>query len=58
MQIVKIEDRRDYELYVKREVAKMQVSNKNKAAIRLIAMHCFDSGIAFNQNNLTVEIAL
>ena len=53
---VKIEERRDYELHVKKLVSKMTVSNKIKASIRKIAMHCFDDGIVFNQNNLTVDI--
>ena len=53
---VKIEERRDYELHVKKLVSKMTVSNKIKASIRKIAMHCFDDGIVFNQLNLSVDI--
>jgi len=53
---VKIEERRDYELYVKKLVSTMKATNKVKASVRKIAMYCFDDGIAFNQNNLTVDI--
>ena len=53
---VKIEQRRDFELYVKKEVAKMKISNKQKANVRKVAMYCFDCGIAFMQNKLEVEV--
>jgi len=52
---VQIEDRRDYELHVKKSVATMTVSNKQKAIFRKIAMHCFDDGLKFSQGNLKVE---
>lgn len=58
MSLIKIEERRDYELYVKRTVGKMQVSNKHKSLFRMIAMQCFDDGVVFNQNNLRVEVDL
>ena len=56
MQMVKVEDRREYELYVKNAVAKVQVSAKQKAVIRKIAMQCFDDGNKFNQGNLSIEV--
>jgi len=54
--MVKVEDRREYELYVKNAVAKVQVSAKQKAVIRKIAMQCFDDGNKFNQGNLSIEV--
>lgn len=54
--IVKIEDRREYELYVKNVVAKMQVSNKQKAIFRKIALQCFNDGVKYNLNDLKVEV--
>ena len=51
MMEVPIESRRDYELFVKRTVANMQVSGKHKAIIRKLIMKGFDDGIAFNSNN-------
>ena len=53
---VKIEERRDYELHIKKIVSKMTVSNKHKALFRKLAMQCFDDGIVFNQLNLSVDI--
>lgn len=53
--MVHIESRRDYELYVKTIVAKMQISGKHKATIRKIAMQCFDDGISMNMGKLHVE---
>ncbi len=53
---VKIEERRDYELHIKNLIGKMSVSNKHKSLFRKLAMQCFDDGIVFNQNNLTVDI--
>lgn len=58
MSKIKIEDRRDYELYVKKLVANMQISNKRKSIVRQIAMQCFDDGMKFNQQNLEVEVQL
>jgi len=58
MQIVRIEDRREYELYVKNAVSKMQVSSKHKAVFRKVAMQCFDDGNKFNQGNLAIEVEL
>ena len=55
---IKIEDRRDYELYVKKVVSSMQVSGKHKAVFRKIAMQCFDDGLMFGQGNLKVEVQL
>ena len=55
---VKIDERRDYELYVKKIVSKMQVSGKHKAIFRMVAMQCFDDGNKFNQGNLKVEVEL
>ena len=54
--MVKIEERRDYELYVKNVTAKLQVSNKQKATFRKIALQCFDDGIRYNRNDLEVEV--
>ena len=48
---VNIESRRDYELFVKKEVADMQVSNKQKAIIRKAIMVGFDDGVAYQANN-------
>ncbi len=53
---IKIEERRDYELYVKKAVSNMQVSGKHKAVFRKIAMQCFDDGLAFSQGNLRIEV--
>jgi hypothetical protein len=53
---IKIEERRDYELYVKNTVAKMQISSKHKAIVRKIAMQCFDDCIKHNQKDLKVEV--
>jgi len=53
---VKIEERRDYELHIKKIVSKMTVTNKHKSLFRKLAIQCFDDGIAFNQKNLTVDI--
>jgi len=53
---VKIELRRDYELYVKNLVARMQVSNKRKATFRKIALQCFDDGVKYSQNDLKVDV--
>jgi len=53
---VKVESRRDYELHVKRTVARMQVSSKHKAIFRKIALQCFDDGVAMCQNKLEVAI--
>jgi len=58
MQTIKIEDRREYELYVKNAVSKMQVSGKHKSNFRKIAMQCFDDGNKFSQGNLSIEIGL
>lgn len=56
MSLVKIDERRDYELYVKNVVAKMTVSNKQKGIIRKISMQCFDDGVKYNQKMLEVEV--
>jgi len=53
---VNIEERRDYELYIKRIVSKLQVSGKHKSIFRKIAMQCFDDGVRYNQNNLEVDV--
>jgi len=58
LQQIKIEERRDYELYVKKVVSNMQVSSKHKAVFRKIAMQCFDDGNTFAQGNLKVEVQL
>ncbi len=58
MQIVKVEDRREYELYVKNIVSKMQVSAKHKSGFRKIAMQCFDDGNKFSQGALSIEVSL
>ncbi len=55
---VSIESRRDYELYIKRIVSKLQVSGKHKSVFRKIAMQCFDDGVSYNQNNLEVEVEI
>ena len=49
--IVDIKSRRDYELHIKTQVAKMQVSGKHKAIFRKLAMQCFDDGIVYQANN-------
>ena len=54
--MVKIEERRDYELYVKNVVAKLKISNKQKAIFRKIALQCFDDGIKYNRGDLEVEV--
>jgi len=53
---VKIENRRDYELHVKKLVAKQTMSNKMKATVRKIVMQSFQDGTDFSQNNLSVEV--
>lgn len=53
---IKIEVVRDYELYIKRETSKLNISNKRKAEIRKLLVNAFCDGIAFNQDNLEVEI--
>ena len=55
--VIKIEDRREYELYVKNTVAKMQVSGKHKSLFRKIAMQCFDDGVKYRSNDLHIEVA-
>jgi len=54
--MVKIEERRDYELYVKHTVAKLQISNKQKATFRKIALQCFDDGVRYSRDDLEVEV--
>lgn len=56
MGLIKVDSRRAYELYIKKTVAKMSASNKQKAIIRKIAMQCFDDGISHNRNDLKVEV--
>jgi len=54
--LVKIEERREYELHVKNTVAKMQVSGKHKAIVRKLIMRSFDDGVKFAQNELKIEV--
>ena len=54
---VMIESRRDYEMYVKRQVAKLQISNKQKAITRKLMMAGFDDGVSYQANETTyVEV--
>lgn len=53
---VEITARREYEMFVKAEVAKMAVSNKYKAVIRQLIMKGFDDGIKMTQHNLKVLV--
>ena len=55
---IPIESRRDYEMYVKREVAKLQISNKQKAITRKLMMAGFDDGVNYQANDTTyVEVS-
>ena len=53
---IEIIERREYELYVKKSIAKTNLSNKQKGAMRKITMQAFDDGVKFNQGKLIVEI--
>jgi len=58
LNMIRIEERRDYELHIKRLVKKMTVSDKHKGLFRKLAMQCFDDGLTFSQGNLKVEVDL
>jgi len=53
---IQLNSRRDYELYIKGEVGKMQVSNKHKSNIRKLIMEGFDAGIKLTQGDLKVQV--
>ena len=50
--LTEVLSKRDYEVHVKREVAKMSVSNKHKAVVRKMCMQCFDEGVYYASKNL------
>ena len=52
----KINNHREYELYIKHEVAKLQVSNKFKSAVRKLAMRAFEDGLRMTQGKLEVDV--
>lgn len=53
---IKLDGRRDYELYVKKEVAKMTIPNKQKAIVRKLVLQGFDDGVKMTQGKLEVEV--
>lgn len=48
--VIVIQTRRDYELYIKMGVGKMPISNKMKSVVRQAIMNGFDDGVAFKEN--------
>ena len=54
--MVKINSRRDYELYVKTKVSNMKATVKVKQATRKLVMQAFDDGIAMTMDKLVVQV--
>lgn len=55
--LVKIEDRKDYELHVRTLVNKnLKLGIATKKLVVELAMQSFDDGIVYTQNNLKVQI--
>ena len=54
--MVRIDTRRDYELYVKTKVSYMSATVKVKQATRKLVMQTFDDGIAMNMGKLVVQV--
>lgn len=53
---IRIVARREYELYVKEKVSKMEISNKQKAIVREVSMAAFDDGTRFIKGQLEVRV--
>ena len=54
--MVAVEERGDYELYVKNSIAKLDLSERKSTSFFKIAMRCFDDGNKLSQKNLKVEV--
>lgn len=54
--IIKIESRRDYEIYVAKELKDKGYPSKLHGVLLEVMMTSFDDGVQYNLNNLKVEI--
>jgi len=53
---VKIETRSDYELYIKKSLADIQMPIKLKDAMYKVVLRAYDDGVAHGMNKLHVEL--
>jgi len=56
MTLIKIESHRDYELYVKKTIAKTHLLPKSAESLKVLLMQSFQDGQRMAQNNLKVKI--
>ena len=57
MMKVKLDSRAEYELHIKKLVAKnLKLKPAMGKTVIALAMQCFDDGMLFNQNRLEVQV--